>query len=309
VDVVIVSWNVRDDLLRCLASLSASEGVSTRIAVVDNASSDGSADAIAQHFPDVQLLRQEENLGFARAANLGARSGSADYVLFLNPDTLVSPDTLAQLRRHLDRLPGHAAVTPRLVDEQGVAQHSVYKFPSLLVSGLLATSADRLLPAGTRAGLLLEGSWKSDRERDVDWAIGAVLLMRRAILEEVGGFDERYFVYAEDLDWASRAARLGRPIRFTPSITVLHHGNRSGAQRYGDDRVATYSRNSLDFVRRRNGLAWTAAFVAINGGSTVIRYAGYRLLARIRPRPRWLAGVRRWRPYARFYLRRADGPR
>ena len=296
VDVVIVSWNVRDELLRCLDSLARSEGVAIRVTVVDNASSDGSAEAVAAQVPTAVLLRQDRNLGFARAANIGAAAGGAPYVLFLNPDTVVPTTAVAQLVERLAGLPQYAAVAPRLVDEQGAPQHSVYRFPSLPISLLLATGADRLLPDEARAQLLLEGSWRSDRDRDVDWAIGAVLLTRRATLDEVGPFDERYFVYVEDLDWANRAASLGHPIRFIPSITVVHHGNRSGAQRYGDDRVATYSRNSLDFLRRRHGLTWTAAFVAINGVASVARYGVFRLLVMLRPRPKWLDGVSMWRP-------------
>ena len=305
VDVVIVSWNVRDELLACLDSLWASTGVGLRVTVVDNNSRDGSADAVAAAFPGAVLLRNPTNEGFARAVNRGLRRGTAPSVLLLNPDTRLPAAAIARLCHHLDRLPGHAAVAPRLVGEDGTPQHSVYPYPSLGLSLLLATGAQRLLPSSRRAALLLEGDWRSDADRDVPWAVGACLLARRSVLERVGPLDEGFFVYAEDLEWCHRATRAGHPVRFVPDVTVVHLGNRSGAQRYGDDRTAAWLRNTIRFGRRNRGRAWTAAYVVVNGAATVSRYAVASARMRVRPSAEAADRLRLWRGHARFYLGRS----
>lgn len=310
VDVVVVSWNVREELAECLAALAASEVAPAGVVVVDNASSDGSVEMVAARFPDARVIPLRENHGFAVAANRGVHSGSAEYVLFLNPDAAVTPGAIGTMRERLAALPSHAAVAPRLLGADGTPQHSVHRFPSLGISLLLALGLQHLLPRRWGAALLLEGAWDSAVERDVPWAIGAALLTRRATLAGIGGFDERLFLYAEDLEWCDRAARAGLRVRFVPSAEVVHHGDRSGAQLHRGDRVAAYMQSTLAFLRRRHGGAWTSAFVAINGGGTVARYGFYRAAgAALGGRPWVQRGLAAWRPYARFYLRRNRGVR
>jgi N-acetylglucosaminyl-diphospho-decaprenol L-rhamnosyltransferase len=281
IDVVTVSWNVRDELLSCLQSVEASVGVTPHIVVVDNDSADGSAEAVATRFPDVRLVRNDSNEGFSKAVNRGAAMGSAPYLLLLNPDTVAPPDALSRLVAHLDALPGHAAVAPRLVFEDGTPQHSAYPFPSVATSLLLGTGLHRLLPRATKARMLLEGSWQSDVERDVPWALGAALLMRRADWVAIGPLDERFFVYAEDLEWCDRAGRQGHPIRFVPDVELVHHGNRSGALGFGDQRTRAHMTNALAFLRRRHGSAWTSAFVGVNAATVMTRYGLRRLAQRV----------------------------
>ncbi|HET9051738.1 MAG TPA: glycosyltransferase family 2 protein [Candidatus Dormibacteraeota bacterium] len=308
VDVVVVSWNTREELLRCLASVEGSTSVRPRVAVVDNASTDGSADAVRASFPDAELVENAANEGFARAVNRGLRCGSASYVLLLNPDAELPPGAVAALARRLDTLPRHAVVAPRLVWDGGAAQHSAYGFPSIPVSVLLATGLAPAVPRRVRARLLLEGAWGSDRERDVPWVIGAAMLVRRAALDEVGALDERFFVYAEDMELCDRLGRAGWLVRFTPDVTVLHRGNRSGAQRYGEDRTAVHLASATAWLRRRHGRAWTSAWLAVNAAGTVPRWAASAALARSRPTPPRLARAAMWRAHARFYLGTARNP-
>lgn len=305
VDVVVVSWNTRDDLLSCLDAVLSSRGVAVNAVVVDNDSLDGSAEAVAAQLPEVTVLRNRANLGFARAVNQGLRAGRAPWVLLLNPDAELPPDGIVRLLDRLRSLPEHAAVAPRLLGGDGLAQHSVYPYPSLGLSLLLGLSLQRLLPRRARARLLLEGDWASDRERDVPWAIGACLLLRRSVVDEVGGLDERFFVYAEDLEWCHRATRAGHRVRFVPSVEVRHVGNRSGAQRYGEDRTAAWLGNTLRFARVAHGPAWTAAYAALNGGATVSRWVASTALLKLRPTPARLQRQQLWRAHARYYLGRA----
>jgi GT2 family glycosyltransferase len=305
VDVVVVSWNTRDDLLACLDGVLRSRGVDVEVVVVDNDSHDGSADAVAARHPRAQVVRNPTNVGFARAVNQGLRAGRAPWVLLLNPDSLVPDDAIASLLARLRALPDHAAVAPRLLHGDGRPQHSVYPYPTLWMSLLLALSLQRLLPRRVRARMLLEGDWDSDTERDVPWAIGACLLLRRSVIDEVGPLDERFFVYAEDLEWCHRAARAGHPIRFIPDVSVTHLGNRSGEQRYGDDRTAAWLSNTVRYARAAHGPLWAGAYVAVNGAATVGRWAATTALLRVH---RTDARARRqllWRAHARFYLRRA----
>jgi N-acetylglucosaminyl-diphospho-decaprenol L-rhamnosyltransferase len=305
VDVVVVSWNTRDDLLACLDALAQSRGVALDAVVVDNDSLDGSATAVAASHPDVHLIRNRSNAGFSRAVNQGLRQGTAAWVLLLNPDAMVQPDTVASLVARLEALPRHAAVAPRLLHADGRPQHSVYPYPTLWLSLVLALSLQRLLPRRVRARLLLEGDWQSDVERDVPWAIGACLLLRRSVVDELGPLDERFFVYAEDLEWCHRVTHAGHPIRFVPGLSVTHLGNRSGEQRYGDDRTAAWLSNTVRFARAAHGPLWAWAYVAVNGAATVSRWAAATALLRVRRNDARMRRARLWRAHARFYLRRA----
>jgi GT2 family glycosyltransferase len=125
--------------------------------------------------------------------------------------------------------------------------------------------------------LLLEGPWAHDEPREVDWAVGAALLLRRAAINELGGFDERYFMYVEDLEWCWRARRAGWAVRFEPEALVRHVGNASGAQAYGDRRTAEYLRNTYRFYRSTHGALWTAALRAGNFAGAVRLWAHGRV--------------------------------
>lgn len=304
VDVVVVSWNVRDDLLLCIDSVLHSKGVDPRVFVVDNASSDGSASAVEARHPGVSVVRNAENTGFARAANQGVRLGGSPMVLLLNPDTVVEAAAIMHLARFLEAHPDYAAAAPRLVDPDGRPQHSAYRFPSIGMSLLLGAGVAAVLPRRWQSRLLLEGSWDSDVERDVPWVLGAAMMIRREVMEEVGPLDESFHMYTEDLEWCDRAARRGMPIRFLPVATVVHASNRSGSQRYGRDRTSAYLSSTMSFGRRRHGLLWAAAFIAVNAAATSTRYAVYRLLNRLRPTPtrRYYADF--WGAHARYYLGR-----
>lgn len=301
VDVVVVTWNVREEAAACIASVLASRDVEVRPVVVDNASEDGSAEVLAERFPTLRLLRNSVNLGFARAANQGIAAGAAPWIFLLNPDAIVPPDALARLVRRLEHLPGHAAVVPRLVDGDGRHQHSVHLFPSLVHSLLLAVGPRRILSPPARRARLVEGDWEGDVERDVPWAVGAAMLLRRAALERVGPLDESFFLYAEDLEWCDRATAAGWRIRFCPDVVVTHLGNRSGARLYGSQRTAAYLHNTVRFLRRRHGVVWTAAWVAINGGAVLGHATAASVRARLRPSPesRHLQGY--WTDQAAFY--------
>ncbi len=210
VAISIVNANSRDDLLACLESL---RGVDAEIVVLDNASEDGSVEAVRERFPEVRLIEQRHRAGFGANNNTIIRATTSPYVYLLNPDTTSDDWGLDRMVAHLDANPGVAAVGPRLVHSDGTQQQSAWRFPTPAVAALgLATLG--------RAGVVQS---TGSRTREVDWAIAAALLVRREALEEVGLFDEDFFLYSEETDLCLRLRRAGWRIEYFPEVTVVHH--------------------------------------------------------------------------------------
>jgi N-acetylglucosaminyl-diphospho-decaprenol L-rhamnosyltransferase len=213
----------------------------SEIVVVDNASPDGSADMVEQEFPGVVLHRNATNAGYGAAANQALRSCAAKYMLLLNADTQLQPGTLEALRAYLDQNPRAAVVGPRLVNVDGTLQRSCYPFPTPLNMVLDQTSAWHILRRipGFREYLLQTHS--HTRARVVPWVLGAAVAMRRRAIEAVGGFDEQFFMYSEDVDLCFRLAQAGWQVHFAPVIDLVHVGGASTEQRRADMIVRRYA--------------------------------------------------------------------
>ena len=256
--IVIVSWNARADLERCLSSLSVSPPrTDHEIVVVDNASNDGAPEMVAERFPGVRLIRAGGNLGFAKANNLGIRATTGELVLLLNPDTLVEADALDRLSARLDERPDVAIAGPRIVDGQGRAELSFGSMPSPLTE-----ARQKLIGALHDRGVGPVSRWVervTRQEQIVDWVSGACLLVRRADAEAVQLLDERYFLYWEDVDFCAAVRERGREVLFTPTAQIVHLRGRSVAghrsavnQAYRRGQLAFYEKHRpgwLPFVR------------------------------------------------------------
>jgi GT2 family glycosyltransferase len=218
--IIIVSYNARAHLERCLQSLHASVPATPHeILVVDNHSSDGSAAAVRQR-SDVTVIEAGSNLGFARANNLGIRASTGRLLLLLNSDTIVPAGAVDALVATLDRHPESAVVGPRLVDARGRTELSFGPMPgpfNELRQKLLFTGQVRGLPILSR---IVERAAR--REQTADWVSGACLLVRRSDAESVGLLDERYFMYLEDADLCAALRAKGRRILFTPDVEIVH---------------------------------------------------------------------------------------
>jgi GT2 family glycosyltransferase len=261
VDVGVVTWNTAELTVQALRHLlDTDQGVDLRVLVRDNASSDGTAEAIARAVPEAEIDDGDVNLGFAGGMNTLIARSRAPWFLALNSDAWPRAGAIRQLVDTATQRPRAAAVAPRLERPDGTLEHSTHPFPSLTVAMTMAVGGDRWFPRPLRDRLLLEGTWRHDRPRRVDWAVGAALLMRRSALEEVGGFDEQFFMYAEDLDWCWRADRLGWTIEFDPAAVVVHVGNASGTHRYGERRTRTYLRNTHRWYKAVHGSRRSAAY-------------------------------------------------
>ena len=261
VDVGVVTWNTRDltvDALRRL--LDTDQGARLRLLVHDNGSADGTPQAVREQVPEADVDAGADNLGFAAGVNRLLARSDAPWFLALNSDAWPEPGAVGALVAAAERHPRAAAVAPRLEQPDGTLEHSTHPFPSTSVA-LAGGLGARGRWAQHHA---LNGAWMHDRERLVDWAVGAALLIRREALDDVGRFDESFFMYVEDLEWCHRARQRGWEIWFTPDAVVVHVGNASGERRYGSARTATWLANSYRFYRRHHGALATSAYRGAN---------------------------------------------
>jgi len=229
-DIVIVNWNSGDDLGNCLATVYSSakiENILGEVIVVDNASSDSSLDGAAE-FPGVKVLRNTINRGFAAACNQGARQCRNSFILFLNPDVVLEKDSLESA---LNALSSPARQTVgilgiRLVDEGGKVWRSCARFPTPLMFFAKAVGANRLWPQQLS---VIMAEWAHSESREVNHVIGAFFLVKRVLYDSIGGFDERFFVYLEDVDFSLRAKQHGFSSLYSVCATAMHRGG--GASR------------------------------------------------------------------------------
>ncbi len=272
VTVAVVSWNTRELLVRCLRSLEpyVQRGLA-QVSVVDNCSTDGSARAAREAAPWAEVIEPGSNLGFGRAVNVVASQTRSPWLACANADVALEPGALeALLAAGTD---GRVAcVAPRLVLADGATQHSVYPFPTVAFSVAFNLGLHRM-SRRVADSLCLEGFWDPERRRDVPWAIGAFLLLRRSAFEAVGGFDERQFIYAEDLDLGWRLHEAGWITRYEPGARALHFSGAAMALAFGDQRLARYIRATYAVILRRRGLARTWATAALNVAGAAARLA------------------------------------
>lgn len=302
VDVGVVTWNTRDLTVSALRRfVDTDHGCRVRLLVHDNASTDGTVDALETQIPEADVDEGSMNVGFGAAMNRLVARGRAPFFFALNSDAWPEAGAIGRLLEVARRHPRAGAVAPRIERPDGTLEFSTLPFPSLRVAALTAAGADRWLSHDRASRLLLEGHWRHDEPRWVDWAVGAALLMRRQTLDEVGGFDPRFFMYAEDVDWCWRATRAGWRIRFEPGALVRHVGNASGEQRYGRARTVAYLTNTHRFYRSTHGPVSAGAYRAL-----CLTGSGRLYLAARRRRDRAMASF--WADHVRAHLRRSgDG--
>ncbi len=255
--IVIVSYNTRQLLKECLDSVYASLAESTltsEVIVVDNASRDGSAAMVREHFPQVRLIANEENRGFAAANNQALRAigyGTAllrrigdtphpppsKYVMLLNPDTIlrrnsadVSGSALTTLVRFMDENPWAGACGARLLHSDGLFQHSAFAFPTLFQVFLDFFPINYRLTDSRLNGRYPRRLYQAGEPFPIDHPLGAALMVRREVIEQVGLLDERFFIYCEEIDWCLRIKAAGWSIWCVPEAEIVHHVAQSTGQ-------------------------------------------------------------------------------
>jgi len=223
--IVIVSFNSIKFLNNCLVSIFANtNGLALDVIVVDNNSSDGTEKKISEKYQNITLIKKHKNLGFAKACNQGLKVATGDYLLFLNPDTVIKKDTLVRSIKFLHSNPGIGLIGCKLLNIDGTLQPSSSDFPYLHKLIIDHALGWRIFPHSLR-GKLLTKYWAHDKIKEVDWVMGAFMLMRRSLINQLGGFDEAFFLYGEDLELCFRVNKAGFKVVFFPNAEIIHIGN------------------------------------------------------------------------------------
>jgi hypothetical protein len=254
--VVVVSWNVRDLLRRCLQSVLGRQPSTfdLEVIVVDNASSDGSADMVRDEFPQVQIVVNEKNLGFTAANNQGLALSRGRYLLLLNPDAEIVEDALPTMLCHLVDHPEVGALGPQLRYADGSLQSSRRRFPTLATALLESTVLQEWWRGSSVLRRYYMADTPDDRTQPVDWVVGACLLVRREVYEQVGGLDEGFFMYSEELDWCRRIKEAGWQIVYLPAASVIHHEGKSSGQ-VVPARHIHFQSSKVRYFRKHHGRA------------------------------------------------------
>jgi GT2 family glycosyltransferase len=298
VAVLIVSYNTRERTLACVRSVLAHPpAAATEIVVVDNDSADGSADALELEFPTVRVVRSGGNLGFATAVNLGARLSSADYLLLLNPDTIVLPGALAALLGFARSHPEHGLYGGRTFREDGeLDPSSCWGAPTLWSLTCFALGLSTAFAGSPVFDPESLGRWQRDTVREVPVVTGCLLLVSRGDFERIGGMDERFFLYGEDAEFSLRATRAGmRPV-IVPEAAIVHAvGASTGARGRKMTMVlagkVTLLRSAWSPLRARLGVGLLGAGVLLRTGLETLTRRRDRMWTHAwQHRDEWLPG-------------------
>jgi N-acetylglucosaminyl-diphospho-decaprenol L-rhamnosyltransferase len=267
--IVIVNWNVKDLLRPCLHSLldratlvSAEErlwqtegGLCFEVLVIDSASSDGSVDVVRNEFPHVHLYASETNLGYSGGNNLGLGKSQGEYILLLNPDTEVLDSALDEMVSYMRTHPRVGVVGPQLRYPDGEIQSSRRRFPGLATALVESTFLEKWMPRHRVLARYRMLDCPDDEVAQVDWLVGACLLVRAKVRDQVGVLDDQYFMYSEELDWQKRIREAGWTIVYLPSARIIHYEGKSSEQ-VGALTHIRFSRSKVRYFCRHHG--WLA---------------------------------------------------
>lgn len=284
VSVVIVSWNTRDLLRACLASIARQpQSVSIEVIVVDNASRDGTPDMVADEFPDVHLIRNELNRGFAAANNQGMRLRRGRYVLLLNPDTIILDRAIAKTKAYADAHPDIGVVGCQVLEDDRRIQRTGFSFPTPWNLFLVNSGLSRCFPRSRLFGQPELGWWDRTTERDVEVVSGMFMLVKQEVINRVGLLDEDYFVYGEEADWCFRIWKAGWRCVFAPVGQIIHLDGGGKSTSQVSIRMFVQLQKSLMIFQRKNlgWRAWAAAKLVYTV-SNLIRGVAWLALAMVR---------------------------
>ncbi|MGB6130415.1 MAG: glycosyltransferase family 2 protein [Acidobacteriaceae bacterium] len=283
--IVILCWNDRRVIADCLRSIfETTHSTELEVIVSDNGSTDGSIEFLRSVYPAVRVIENGRNLRFAKGNNVGIEASRGEYILILNPDTIIHNDTLDKIVSYADRHPEAGAFGCRVLNPDGSYQVSgrpAASFRNEWIAALYLRGLGRLhqwFTADSYPG------WRGTSERQVDWVSGCFILVRGALLKSLGGFDEQFFYYYEDMDLCRRIGQAGYPILYSPDATITHLGGQSTKTRFPalsfvlDGQVTRYLYYRKYFgnrgLRRARRIALTSA---------AIRWLGYRVMGAMRP--------------------------
>jgi N-acetylglucosaminyl-diphospho-decaprenol L-rhamnosyltransferase len=254
--IIIVSWNVADLLAACLNSTLANSGsLQIETIVVDSASSDNTVSMIQQRYPQVKLLAQTQNLGFSRCNNIGLATASGRCLMLLNPDTEIIGDALSAMTAYLDSYHDVGIVGPHTLNSDGTTQSTRRRFPNLLTAFFESTWLQSYAPKSLLDHYYIRHE-PDDAIMDVDWMQGSALMLRREVYAQIGGLDEGYVMYSEEVDWCKRAKGAGWRVVYLGTASIVHHGGKSSEQVVARSHVH-FQQSKLRYFRKYHG--WLVA--------------------------------------------------
>jgi len=284
--IIIVSWNAQQYLRSCLHSvLPQLDADDSEVIVVDNASSDGSVQMLQQEFPQVRLLCNSDNFGFARANNIGIEHSRGRFLFLVNSDIEVLPDAFRCLRQHLCDHCEVGMVGPRVLNADRTLQHSCRRLPSLWRRFCEAFALEQVLPHSAYFAGEVMRDWEHDQHRQVEAVSGCFWAIRRQALEQVGCLDQSFFMYAEDIDLCRRLRDSNWQIAFEPQAQVIHYGGRSSARsplRFYIER----ERANLQYWRKHASGSQAHAYLLLSCLYHINRTMGYGAAQWLNPRQR-----------------------
>ncbi|MFA6593998.1 MAG: glycosyltransferase family 2 protein [Candidatus Buchananbacteria bacterium] len=234
--IIIVSYKVKDLLVKCLDSIYKNQGdLTLEIIIVDNASGDGTAETIKEKFPQARLIASNKNLGFAKANNLAIKQATGEQVLLLNPDTEIFSDTLSKSLEVLKRYGDCGVLGVQMFYPDGRPQPSVRRLPTLWPIILMLLKLPKFFPHLKSIDYYLAEDFNYAKEQEAEQVMGAFMLIPRLVLDKIGLLDERFFVWFEEVDFCRRARQAGYKIIYTPAAKIIHYGGKS----FGQQKVIT----------------------------------------------------------------------
>jgi N-acetylglucosaminyl-diphospho-decaprenol L-rhamnosyltransferase len=282
--IVIVCWNDWKVIRDCLNSIYAgTHSTEFEVIVSDNGSTDSSVELIRQTFPEVRVLENGTNLRFSKGNNVGIRASQGDLILILNPDTLIHDGALDKWVEFADRHPEAGAFGCRVLNPDGSDQGSARPFPTICREWLAALYLRPLAYVSDRFISDTYTGWQGDSERLIDWQSGCAVMFRAGLLKRLGGFDERFFYYYEDVDLCRRVWEAGHPILYTPQATITHLGGQSTTHRFPLAFELDKYRNRYRYFYKYYGRRGARRCRRVTLAWLRIRQLGYRLIQLLRP--------------------------
>lgn len=254
VSVIIVSWNTESLLRKCLTTLFASRTKATlEIFVVDNNSADNTVKMIKKEFPAVKLIVNRENAGFAKANNQALKEATGDYILLLNPDTEIFPETIEVSINFMETDSKIGVMGPKMFFPDGRLQPSVRRFPTLWPILLMFLKVPKVWPEVRAVSRYLAVDFDYEKEQTIDQVMGAYMFIRRAVVEKIGPLDERFFIWFEEVDFCRRAWRAGYQVVYNPNVKITHYGGQSFIQQGAVNKQFRFFQSAMRYFLK-NGL-------------------------------------------------------
>jgi len=278
VSVVIVTWNGKKYALECLASLQEQNSdIPFEVIVVDNASTDGTPDALCERYPKVLLIRNSANLGFAKANNIGIAQSRGKYICLVNSDVVIPPGCLERLVDYLEKNPTIGLIGPKMLSPDGSIGQSVMRLPTVWNTICSALGLHVIFPASKMFGGFLMEGYAYDCIDNVEVLTGWFWMVPRLALQQVGGLDEQFFIYGEDIDWSHRFLKAGWRVVFYPDAEALHYGAASSAEAPTRFYIEM-RRANLQYFRKHHTWFGSVGYILATFLHELVRIVGYSMV-------------------------------